>query len=168
MKCLSLQRILLITVFMKHTITLLTAALMLMQISCTQSESETKKHIETTTTHFAEAYFNYDFKLALKYSAPESYKWIRYAATNVTESDLEKLRSKEENATVGIERIEMNNTDSTGIVTIKVNDYLCQDTIGQPGHIIECCTFRIPVVIRENRCLVKMEGPLRSEKRNPD
>lgn len=117
---------------------------------------------------FAQAYFNYDFKHALKYCTPESDKWIKYAASNIHEADLELLREQDEGADVDLDDLEFSDNDSTGIAVVTVENYMRLDTIGNAGRMIDRATFRIPIVLRDTRWLIKMEDLPRSEKSSRD
>ena len=44
--------------------------------------------------NWADAYFNCDFHEAANYATPESDKWLRFAASNTTEQDLQTLEGK--------------------------------------------------------------------------
>lgn len=110
-----------------------------------------------------EKYFNFDFRSALDYSTPESRKWISYVASNVSDEDLGILRSYGHAAVVDANGIDIIG-DTTAVVTMSVSGFLSTDSIGRPGHIVEKAVFRLPMVCRKGRWLVRMEGPLRSER----
>lgn len=112
---------------------------------------------------FSESYFSLDFHAALDRSTPESRKWISYAASNVSEEDLSVLRSYGQTAKVDVSGIDLK-SDTTAVVTLSVSGFLSTDSIGRPGHIVDKAVFRLPMVCREGRWLVRMEGPLRSER----
>lgn len=119
--------------------------------------------IQKDAVAFSEKYFNFDFRAALEHSTPESRKWISYIASNVSEEDLGILRSYGHAAVADVNSIDILG-DTTAVVTLSVNGFLSIDNIGRPGHIVDKAVFRLPMVRREGRWLVRMEGPLRSER----
>ncbi len=119
--------------------------------------------IQKDAIAFSEKYFNFDFRSALDYSTPESRKWISYVASNVSDEDLGILRSYGHAAVVDANGIDIIG-DTTAVVTMSVSGFLSTDSIGRPGHIVEKAVFRLPMVCRKGRWLVRMEGPLRSER----
>lgn len=52
------------------------------------SEDQLKADVDS----FANYYFNWHFPKAVKYCTQESERWLRYAASNVNETDVELLR----------------------------------------------------------------------------
>lgn len=127
------------------------------------TSSDADDGIRKDALAFAENYFNFDFHAASDHSTPEGRKWIGYVASNVSEADLIVLRSYGHAAEVEVNAIDTQN-DSTVIVTLSVSDFMSMDSIGRPGHIVDEAVFRLPMVRRQDRWLVRMEGPLRSEK----
>ena len=70
--------------FIYHYTLLASAALLL--AACGPSERE--EEAEQTVLRFAETYFGCHYKEAAQLCTPSSEKWIRFVATNVTDSDL--------------------------------------------------------------------------------
>lgn len=135
--------------------------------SCKQepgSEEQLREHADS----FAVNYFNWHFEQALRYCTPESEKWLRYAASNVHEEDVELLRNKEADAQVELGDIIYNDNDSIVTIETKVYDYLQMDSIGKAAHLVPESTFRLTMVKRSGKWLIRMESPLRSEKQNRD
>ena len=62
------------------------------------SEDQLKADVDS----FANNYFNWHFPKAVKYCTQESERWLRYAASNVNETDVELLRQKPEDASIEI------------------------------------------------------------------
>lgn len=136
-------------------------------ISCDFTTGEGREAVEKTAMAWAEAYFNYDFSGAEKYVTPESQKWLSFAASNVSQDDIDELRQKKEGATISVDDYEECN-DSTAVVTMEVNGFLLRDTIGRPGHIANGLRYQIVVVRRDGRQMVRMEGLPRSERHSRD
>lgn|SRR5574344_361170 len=135
---------------------------------CGNSPKGGEDSVETDVKAFADAYFNYEFPKAAKYCTPESERWLRYASSNVHQADVEVLRNAEEGASIEINDISYNDDDTTGTATVTARNYMRMDTIGNAGHIIKEALFKLPIVLRNGKWLIKMEDLPRSEKRNRD
>ncbi|MCH4147264.1 MAG: hypothetical protein LKG25_03675 [Prevotella sp.] len=117
---------------------------------------------------FAVHYFNWQFKESLPYCTAESGKWLRYAASQVHQPDIDILRTKSEGAGYELGDITYHDDDTTANIIINVKNYLCMDTIGKAGRLTEKATFSIPLVYRGEKWKIKMEGLPRSEKQSHD
>ena len=116
-------------------------------------------------TDWAEAYFNCDFHEAADYATAESGKWLRFAASNTTEQDLQILQGKatataDDNFTVA--------NDTLRIVTLHVRNFLKPVVVGAAAELQEEGTFLVTVVKRDGKWKVRMEGLPRSEKQSRD
>lgn len=117
---------------------------------------------------WAEAYFNYDYEEALELMAPESGKWIHFAASNITEKDVEALQQKAKDASVTILNNHVAETDTLTVATIEVTDfYEHSDLLGE-GKIVDKATFHITLVKRDGRWMVRTEGLPQSERQSRD
>jgi len=134
--------------------------------SCTHKGNE--RQMKADVDSFAIHYFNWQYKESLPYCTKESEKWLRYAASQVHQADIDLLRTKSEGASYELGDIKFNENDTTANILIEVKNYLCMDTIGKEGRIIEEATYSLPLVYKGNGWKVKMEGLLRSEKRSHD
>lgn len=123
--------------------------------SCANGKSEDDIAGESVE-QFAEAYFNYDLNTALKHCTPESKPWIEYTATAIGDGDIEILRAKQDKAETSTEDIIFDGNDSTGTTTVAVRNYLCLDTIGKPGRIVERASLKMRIVKRDGRWLVDL------------
>lgn len=150
---------------MKKTILQLTAVLLLG--ACAPNQSDTDVQAQETATDFAEAYFNYDYKTAGKHSTPESEKWLRYAASNVTQEVVDLYNVQERRATAEVADFYWTN-DTTATVSIRVSHYVADDSIAAAPRIAEEGLFHLTVVRRDGEMLVRMASPLRSEKQSRD
>ncbi len=149
-------------------ISFLTIVCLLIFYSCTEHyESEDEEKIISTTDSFATHFFNYNLKEAMPFCTPESEKWIRYKASNIFQEDIDVLRNQDEGATHKTDDITYVN-DTSAIVKCHVYNVMKTDTIGKPGRISEHEIYNINLVKRDDKWLVKMEGPLQSEKQNRD
>ncbi|MBR5929578.1 MAG: hypothetical protein IKZ93_06300, partial [Prevotella sp.] len=54
------------------------------------------------------------------------------------------------------------------IVNISVQNFLSMDSIGKAGRMTDEASFRLNAQIQNGKWRIRMEGPLRSEKRSRD
>lgn len=78
-------------------------ALLLMG-SCSYSE---ERAIELSAVSFAQKYFNLHYCQALSECTPESEKWVRLKASNITQEDLDILNTQADSATCTVELVEL-------------------------------------------------------------
>ena len=71
-----------------------------------QSHQGDEDQLENDIDSFATYYFNWQFPKTLKYCTQSSESWLRYAASNVHQADVDLLRTKAEDATVEINDID--------------------------------------------------------------
>ena len=108
------------------------------------------------------------FEKALRYCTPESEKWLRFAASNVHQADVDSLRAKYEDAQIELGDIEWQDNDSLASIEITVSDFLQMDTIGKVARLTEKANFCLPMVKKDGRWMVRMGSPLRSETQSRD
>lgn len=140
---------------------------LLLCISCEQTEKDLDAKVLEHVAAFAEAYFNYDFEKARRMVTPNSEKWLRFAASNVTQEDVDLLNAQEGVATVEAEGYERLN-DSTLAVTLTVRDFLTKDSLGATGRIEAEGQFRFVAIRHDKSFLVRMEGLPRSGRQSRD
>ena len=134
---------------------------------CKEKEQDPYAIVKQQVSTFAEAYFNYEFETAREFVASESEKWLRFAASNVLQDDIDLLNARQAPATVSVESCERVN-DSTVLATVKVNNFMKKDSIGQAGTIVDEALFKFLLVNREGKYYVRMEGLPRSERQSHD
>ena len=127
---------------MKNII-LLTSVLMLAGCSMGSDDSSAS----CTALAWADAYFNCDFVEAAKHATPESEKWLRFAASNIVEDDLQLLRDNP---------VEID------------EDADVNRSVDEPKEQADEGTFLVNVVKRNGQWAVRMEGLPRSGKQSPD
>ncbi len=115
---------------------------------------------------WADAYFNCDYHAAAEYVTDESEKWLRFAASNTTEADLQLLRDHP--ATVEADEYFPVANDTLRLVTLTVQNPLATVTIGEDSRQMDEGTFQVSVVKRDGEWKVRMEGLPRSEKQSRD
>ena len=113
------------------------------------------------------AYFNCDYHRAAEYSTPESDRWLRFAASNTTEGDLQLLRDHQAVAAASDYFTVAN--DTLRVVTLHVDHYVKPTLLGQQTSVqADNGQFHVTVVKRGRQWLVRMEGLPRSERQNHD
>ena len=147
---------------MKLLNTLLCLLATLFMTGCANNDNEA----EHVARQWGEAYFNYDFKHALDFVTPESERWLRFAASNITQADLDALQENGQ-ATVDLDGY-YPGSDTTGTAYLNVSNWLCPDSIGRAGSRQELEAFQVSMVNRNGRWMVRMEGLPRSERQSHD
>jgi hypothetical protein len=122
--------------FIYHYTLLASAALLL--AACGPSESD--EEAEQTVLRFAETYFGCHYKEAAQLCTPSSEKWIRFVATNVTDSDLIVLNQSDVEPQYEVDDLNAID-DSTMTATIEANHYFHLHDIGQKADIKEADTY---------------------------
>ena len=114
---------------------------------------------------WAEAYFNCDYQDARNHTTAESDRWLRFAASNTTEQDLQPIQGQ---ATATADDYFTVANDTLRVVTLHVRNFLKPTAIGSPTQLQEEGTFLVTVVKRDGRWKVRMEGLPQSEKQSRD
>lgn len=117
--------------------------------------------------NFAGCYFNYELEATKDYCTPESVVWLSFLASNINQEDIDIINEQDKPATVETKDVEMT-SDTTAVAICEVRNFLKLDTLGRPGEIASKALYPIPLVKRDGRWLVRMEGLLQSEKQNHD
>ena len=128
------------------------------------SEDQLKADVDS----FANNYFNWHFPKAVKYCTQESERWLRYAASNVNETDVELLRQKPEDASIEITDIDFGDDETSATITLTVHNFLQMDTIGQEAHLVEEADFLLPMCMENGVWKVRMASLPQSGKKNHD
>lgn len=137
-----------------------------MLAACGSGGASPDEQIRRCAQDFAEAYFNYDYKRAVELTVPESERWLQFAASNLTQADLDVINVAED-ATVSIDDLARIN-DTTVVVTVDVENMLLKDTIGKQPHVVAEARYPLLLVNRDGRYLIKMAGLPQSERRSRD
>lgn len=135
--------------------------------ACSESLSSHLDKAGRTATEFTEAYFNFNFAKARELTTPETAKWIIFAASNVTEEDIEVLNTRSEGTIVTLTDCEELN-DTTCEAVLAVDNFMTIDSIGRHGELRDGGVFRLKVVLRDGRWLIKMAGLPQNETHNRD
>ncbi len=121
----------------------------------------------STAESWGTAYFNCNYHGAADYCTPESERWLRFAASNTTEDDLQLLRDR--HAEVAASDYFTIANDTLRVVTLHVDHYVKPALLGQQTtEQADDGQFQVSVVKRGRRWLVRMEGLPRSERQSRD
>lgn len=130
----------------------------------------TKGDAYETASAWAEAYFNCDYKTALEYVTPDSEKWLRFAASNTTEDDIQLMNSQ--NAEISIVDMttapSINTDEELCIITLNVSHYLSPTSLGEKPRQEQDGMFLVTLVKKDSKWLVRMADLPRSEKQSRD
>ena len=144
---------------------LLMLCLVLVVASC-EFHAGSSRQLKKEVDSFAVYYFNWQFYHAIRFVSPESEKWIRYAASQVHQADIDLLQQKDVPATCEINEISYDDEHNTAIAHVTIHDYLRMDTIGKAATIVDVAHFRIPLTYHAatDKWIVKINELLRPEK----
>ena len=137
---------------------LVTLLMPLVALSCGDKRSAEDEIAGQCVGKFAEAYFNYNLPEALKYCTADSRKWIRFAASNISDSELDTLRARTDRAKVEIMEIKRDGNNNGGTAVVKVSDFMSYGEIGRPHTIVPQAWCELAFVVEDGKCLVRMEG----------
>lgn len=136
--------------------------------SCQLQDSSSASAVDSSLSKWAEAYFNFDYKEAIEYMTPESAKWIRFAASNITEKDVEFIREHSDKTLIEITDRQMVEGDSVCNARIHVSNFVQLGTGANGNQVIDNADFIIRMVKRNGNWLVRTEGLPRSGRQSRD
>jgi len=143
-------------------------ALVFLLGSCHLNDDNSPNAVDKPLNAWAEAYFGFDYEEALDYMTPESEKWIRFAASNITEKDVAFINEHNKGANMEIIDRYMMTGDTACSARIRVSDFVQLGFVGQENKVIDQAEYQITLVKRDDKWKVKMEGPLQSGKQSRD
>lgn len=127
----------------------------LLTASCSYSE---EKAVEQSVVGFAQNYFNLRYQKALNTCTPESEKWVRFKATNITQEDVDVYNSKRDTAECDVESIDLDDDKATAIV--EVRNFLSSDSIGKPATICPNAKFKLELKKQGEKWMVDVQSPI--------
>lgn len=141
--------------------------------ACQQGVQDNEVQLAEVADSFCVRYFNYNFPEAMNYCTDDSRKWIQFAASNVTEKDLQILYEQETPAQINVTDIAYRETDTTALVTVVVENYWDMDEIESEDDIRTLVyhrvgVFKFPMVKQQDRWRIRMEGLPQSGKSSHD
>lgn len=138
-----------------------------MLIACGENRDGSEEQLVEVADSFSLGYFNYDLQKAKRFCTDDSEKWLQFIASNIQQEDVDILRQQEVSATVEVGEVSYTG-DSSAVVNITVQHFLKMDSIGKTGVMTDEADFKLNADIHNGRWYIRMEGPLRSEKRSHD
>lgn len=139
----------------------------LVLLACDNTASLTpEEQASRVAEDFAQAYFNYDFSRAAKYCDESGTKWLKFAASQLTEADVKKLNAKNA-AEVSVQ--EFVRDENGGYAVVRVSDFLKLGAVNSESQVVSSETFRILLSSTTDkdgneRWEVRMAYPPQSEK----
>ncbi len=135
--------------------------------SCMANRNGSEGQLYEVADSFATNYFNLRYKNACKFCTDASHQWLRFAASNVKQADLDVIHNTEEPAQIEVNEVNYT-SDSTALVNITVSNFLLMDSIESCGRMVKSAGFRLNAVIDQDKWLIRMEGLPQSGRRNHD
>ena len=144
----------------------------MMLLSC---GSDTEEQVNDVAEAFAKEYFNWHYCEAMPYVTAESSEQMKFLASNVTEDDVQLLRSMESGAEIKIEDCNIADGDSVAYVNVTIDNFCHADTIGRAASLHESANATLMLKHRGDKWQVvvsndwpKMAFPQQSEKPDHD
>lgn len=122
--------------------------------ACTNHKNE--EQLRDTASAFAQTYFNWQLNDALTHCTPSSQRWISYAASQVKQADVDKLRSAEQGARSEIKKIHYDEGDSVASVVMNVENFLSMDSLDTVGHFVKSATYTLQLVRQTKQWKVRL------------
>ncbi len=123
---------------------------------CACTDHKNEEQLRDTANAFAQTYFNWQFNDALTHCTPSSQRWISYAASQVKQDDVDKLRSAEQGARSEIKKIHYDEGDSVASVVMKVENFLSMDSLDAVGHFVKSATYTLQLVRQTKQWKVRL------------
>lgn len=124
-------------------------------LSCHADKNE--EQAETAAQNFAQLFFGCRYSEAAQLCTPESQRWIKYVATNVTDSDLAVLNAATEEPSYDIDDLSLDN-DSAATCTVTAHHYLLMHDIGASGHMADEGCYTLRLTRQNGKWLVALDG----------
>ena len=127
-------------------------------LSCSPSAEERMK---ADVEAFANAYFNWHYQDAVRYTDEGSKRWLAYMASQVTQADVDRLRGLPEGAGCEVEALAVLPGDTVARATVVVRHHLRMEGIGEASPLIDEARYPIILKKRIGTWKVSLSGPLR-------
>lgn len=111
--------------------------------SCTAKGEQ----LETSVDSFAQHYFRWQFQKAVRNCDSESYRWVSYVASQVTQADVDSLRELNGDINCSLGGTHLLN-DSMAIVEVEVSHFLRMDSLGRTTLVEQKMTYGIPATLK--------------------
>ena len=123
------------------------------QMNNVSSEDEDK--IETIAEDFADSYFNWQYRKAADMATPESGKWLRMAATQITEADVKAFKEQAENVGIDLNSIDQT-SDTTAVAEYQLENLMVKDLLSESPRLVADTTIRVNLVRRNGKWLADL------------
>lgn len=108
--------------------------------------------LEDVAEDFGDAWFNWRYADVQPMVTPSSMQRVRFAASNVTQEDLDAVNNADDKATVIVDGVEIDN-DTSAVVRYVVENYMSPKHIGEPPSLVEEYTKEFRFVKRGGKWL---------------
>ncbi len=148
---------------MKKLFQLFIAFLVIVFSACNLSKL-THERAAKTAELWARAFFYADYQEAQQYVTPDSRRWLQFAASNITQHDLDLINA----ADIDVETMDIQESDNDSLVTavIKVSNYVGPALLGQESVVQQVGFFTVTLVEHEGQWHVRMAGLPQNEKQS--
>ena len=138
---------------MKHIATY--ALALLACLSCATDKEE--KEISAVADSFAQRYFGCKYADAQRFCTASSEKWIKFVASNVSDSDLAVLNDAPTDAEFEVTDVDLIG-DSIATASIEARNYLKQNDITRHGVLSASDTYRFTLERHNGKWLVSLSS----------
>ena len=135
---------------------------------CQLQDGSGTSDADKALTSWADAYFNFNYEKALEYMTPESGRWIRFAASNITEQDVAFIKEQNPQTQIEIVNSQLSEADTVCNANIHVSHFIQLGFSAQDNQVVDGADFQIQLVKRNGNWLVRTEGLPRSGKQSRD
>lgn len=147
-------------------ITVFCALIGLSLSSCRYHQDE--RQLKDEANAFADHYFNWQFEKAQSHCSPSSQKWMVYAASQVHQEDVDRLRAMDEGPSHQLNGVAYGEGDTTATVLLQVRNFVLMDSIGTVAHVIDKADFKLNMIFVDSHWKVDLKELPRPLKKMDD
>lgn len=123
--------------------------------------------MEQTALDFCEAFYNFNYPAAIKWSTPSSQSYLSFLASNIQQIHLDQLK-KQGSAEASIIKSEIDfNSEKATVVCLIKNALIIKPIEGNTEHITSL-QDTLHLIKEDGKWLVRKDIPLQNGKRNHD
>lgn len=139
--------------------------LLLAQLSTACQYLQPKGELEACVDSFTHAFFNWRFNEACTYCTPASRKWLAFAASNVSEADIDALRSQPADIDYTLLHISYEDAAHTSaIVQVRIDNAIQADSLGGRRQMEVAAHYSLRLVHTHQGWKVDLDGLPRPDK----
>lgn len=121
--------------------------------------------MEQTALNFCEAFYNFNYPVAMKWSTPSSLSYLSYLASNIQQAHLDQLKGSAESSII---KCEMDSDlEKATVVCLIKNALIINPIRGNTEHITSL-QDTLHLINKDGKWLVRKDIPLQNEKRSHD